>query len=80
MCFLPPPRNRGYDGHELVDRFLNQAHVKQEMGIAANVTWLSCSLEVDAVLGHDMMHSVSASSLPSSANSHLSSIYWKLGE
>ncbi|MEW5298618.1 MAG: hypothetical protein WDW36_001716 [Sanguina aurantia] len=51
-------RNRGYDGHELVDRFLNQAHVKEEMGIAANATWLSCSLEVDAVLGHDMMHSV----------------------
>ncbi|GFH19119.1 carboxypeptidase, partial [Haematococcus lacustris] len=48
-------RNIGYDGTELVDRYLNQHAVRQHLGVSPpSMRWLSCSAEVDAVLGHDV--------------------------
>ncbi|KAL6764564.1 Alpha/Beta hydrolase protein [Haematococcus lacustris] len=52
-------RNIGYDGTELVDRYLNQHAVRAHLGVSPpSMRWLSCSAEVDAVLGHDIMKSV----------------------
>jgi hypothetical protein len=41
-----------------VDRFLNQAHVKQHIGADRDTYWVSCSPEVDQIMGPDVMKSV----------------------
>ena len=50
-------RNVGYDGDDRVDAFVNQPHVKRALGVP-NITWTSCSDEVDLILGPDIMKSV----------------------
>jgi vitellogenic carboxypeptidase-like protein len=50
-------RNLGYDGHDAVDAFVNQPHVKRSLNVP-NITWTSCSDDVDEILGPDIMKSV----------------------
>ncbi|EFJ43239.1 hypothetical protein VOLCADRAFT_66092 [Volvox carteri f. nagariensis] len=56
-------RNTGYDSRNQVDEYLNSPPLRQLLapsGVppASDLAWESCSGEVDAVMGHDVMKSV----------------------
>ncbi len=51
-------RDKAYDAEDRVSRYLNLPAVKANVAAPANITYASCSAEVDAVMGHDVMKSV----------------------
>ncbi|KAI8473502.1 MAG: carboxypeptidase [Monoraphidium minutum] len=50
-------RDEGYDAQDLTSQYLNMAAVKRAWG-ARDIPYVSCSPEVDASMGHDVMKSV----------------------
>ena len=54
-CSLIINRNVGYDGEDSVGTYLNRADVKRALGAPEEMTWVSCSPEVDKYLAGDVM-------------------------
>ncbi|GBF91928.1 serine carboxypeptidase-like [Raphidocelis subcapitata] len=50
-------RDEGYDAPDITTRYLNLPEVKADLGAKADITYVSCSPEVDAAMGHDVMKS-----------------------
>lgn len=55
---LDSRRTLDYDSGHLVDLFLNQAEVKEHLGVVENITFVGCSGKVDKALAADIMKSV----------------------
>lgn len=51
-------RNEAYDAVDITTQYLNVAQVKDALRARTNVLYVSCSPNVDQVMGHDVMKSV----------------------
>jgi len=52
-------RDKAYDADDLTAQYFNLPEVKANVGARADIKYVVCSKEVDGILGHDMMKSVS---------------------